>query len=107
MHDLISSVPDLERKVVLVGRYEAWVTLEVTVLTLNWYFGVYVLEICLRELGEYASAPRHRSALSVPTDWGQGVVSLAGVTLSVYSCLIQGLPLDITALQLQCNHGLI
>ena len=57
---------------VLVGKYEAWVTLEVMILTLNWYIGVYVLEICLRELGECASAPRHRSALSVLTDRGPG-----------------------------------
>ena len=63
------------------------------------------IRVCLCELGGYASAPGPRSALRELTDGGVWS-SLAGVTFSGHSCLVQGHPLGITALYLQCDLGL-
>ena len=87
------------------SRQEHW-SGQVIVLTLSWYIGVRVLESV-----SVSSVDMH---LPLGPDLPSGSVqmgvmwsSLAGVTFSGYSCLVQGHPLGITALYLQCDLGLI
>lgn len=63
--------------------------------------------MCPRELGQYENTSGRRMQISSQGADSLRGISLGGVTLSVYGCLVQGLPPGITDFHLQCDPGLI